>query len=254
MRQPIVMVVTGQKSVGKTYQNIIEIENYVQDTPLRKGRKVLIFDTNEEYTDYKTLDPRYISRFTSREIRRILPRYPNGTTMSLEDQKEMVATMLQKFKNGMLVLEDIDKYMMGARGQSIVGTLVTNRHSGLDILISHQSLSKMTTTEWENSGFLRMHKQMDDIDRYENRIPDYPLIKIASIIVADQYYSGNERYYIYVDRMKGKLRGCSESSFENGVKKYLNMNEREVKNEIKQGYFREDAMRNIVSRYKTYIK
>ena len=47
------MVTAGVQGVGKTYQNMYIIKNYVQDKLSTRvpGRKCLIFDTNGEYTE-----------------------------------------------------------------------------------------------------------------------------------------------------------------------------------------------------------
>ena len=46
------MCITGIQGVGKTYQNMHIIKDYVKDKFYNKvkGRKCLIFDTNGEYT------------------------------------------------------------------------------------------------------------------------------------------------------------------------------------------------------------
>ena len=48
-----IMVATAAKAGGKTEQTIKAIAKYIQNDPIRqkRGRKVVIFDTNGEYTD-----------------------------------------------------------------------------------------------------------------------------------------------------------------------------------------------------------
>ena len=62
-RQPMLMLTCGETGVGKTYRNILEIESYLRDNVLtgRKGRKVLIFDVNDDdYERYQTVSPDHI--------------------------------------------------------------------------------------------------------------------------------------------------------------------------------------------------
>lgn len=227
-RQPMLMLVCGETGVGKTFRNILEIENYLRNNPLlnRLGRKVLIFDVNDDdYECYTTVDPDFIHNLKLIRARRIRPLTRFGQTMSIEEKRDMVERMVKQFTDGLLVLEDLDKYMTGAKGQTIVGLLTTNRHHGLDIMISHQSIAKITTTEFQNCTWLRLHKQVDDITRYRNRIPNYFLVRIATLIVEEQYLIGNIRYFVYVNMRKLKLRGCSVQAFIRACKKYLDTEE-----------------------------
>ena len=227
-RQPMLMLVCGETGVGKTFRNRLEIENYLKDAPgeNRKGRKVLIFDVNDDdYECYTTVDPEQISKLKNIAARRIRPLTKYGDTMSLEEKRDMVERMVKQFSDGLLVLEDLDKFMTGAKGQTIVGLLTTNRHHGLDIMISHQSIAKITTTEFQNCTWLRLHKQVDDITRYRNRIPNYFLVRIASLIVEEQYLVGNIRFFVYINMRQLKLRGCTVKAYIRGCKKYLDTEE-----------------------------
>ena len=256
-RQPMLLLVCGETGVGKTYRNIKEIEHYMKGDPTtgRKARKVLIFDVNDDdYQRYRTVSPFHIKALTVVQARRIRPINRNGEVMSLEEKRDIVERMVRQFKNGLIVLEDIDKYMSGAKGQTIVGLLTTNRHSGLDIMIGHQSISKITTTEWQNCTYLRLHKQVDDVTRYKNRIPNYFLVRIATLIVEEQYALANtafqqgriskkaflkhKSFFVFVDMRKLKLRGCSRRAFIQACKKYIDTEEpAKVNRMLKERHF-----------------
>ena len=243
-REPMLVLVCGETGVGKTYRNLIEISRYMQSNPTtgRTGRKVLAFDVNDhDYPQFKTVRLNLIQNLTVVSARRIRPITPEGKTMSLEEKRDVVEEMVHRFKNGLLVLEDLDKYMVGAKGQTVVGLLTTNRHNGLDIMISHQSIAKITTTEWENCTWLRLHHQVDDISRYENRIPNFFLVRIATFIVDEQYdlanqafhegrigkeeYQQRRSFYVYVDMRRLKIRGVSRQAFIRAAKKYIDAHE-----------------------------
>lgn len=246
-RQPMLIVVCGETGVGKTYRNLLELRKYLKDSGTKKGRKVLIFDVNDDdYPMVKTVDPRFIGRLTKVQARRIRPLTPRGSNMTIAEKRELVELMVNKFRNGLLVLDDIDKYMTGAKGQTVVGLLTTNRHNGLDIMISHQSIAKVTTTEWQNCTWLRLHKQVDDVSRYKNRIPNYFLVRIATFIVDEQYelaadaYSSGQlaeiqfkrqkSYFVYVNMRKLKIRGCSKAAFIRACWKFIHQEKgREIK-------------------------
>jgi hypothetical protein len=227
-RQPMLMLTCGETGVGKTYRNILEIENYMRDHPSlgRKGRKVLIFDVNDDdYERYQTVSPDHIRDLKQVRARRIRPLTKYGDSMSTGEKRDTVERMVKQFSEGLLVLEDLDKYMTGAKGQTIVGLLTTNRHHGLDIMISHQSIAKITTTEFQNCTWLRLHKQVDDITRYRSRIPNYFLVRLATLIVEEQYLIGNIRFFVYLNMRKLRLRGCSQEAYIRACKKYLDTEE-----------------------------
>jgi len=243
-RQPMLMVVCGETGVGKTYRTVHEINRYTKRNSQtgKKGRKVLIFDVNDDdFTQYQTLHPDHIRAFKAVKARRIRPLTQSGKLMTLNQKRELVEKMVAQFTGGMLVLEDIDKFMVGAKGQAVVGVLCANRHSDLDILISHQSIAKITTTEWQNMTWLRLHKQVDDIFRYRNRIPNYPIVRIATFIVEEQYnlahlafekglltdedFTKRKSYFVYINMRKLKIRGCSKAAFIRAVKKYIDQEE-----------------------------
>ena len=243
-RQPMLMVVCGETGVGKTYRTVQEIKKYVKDisTTNKKGRKVLIFDVNDDdYTRFITIDPNHVKQFEEVRIRRIRPITRTGKMMTLTQKREIVEKIVAEFTNGLIVLEDIDKFMVGAKGQEVVGVLCANRHSDLDILISHQSIAKITTTEWQNMTWLRLHKQVDDISRYRNRIPNYSLVRIATFIVEEQYNLANDAFekqlidekqfqirksfFVYLDMRRLKIKGCSKAAFIRATKRFIDQEE-----------------------------
>ncbi|MEM7291409.1 MAG: zonular occludens toxin domain-containing protein [Pseudomonadota bacterium] len=270
-RQPMLVVVCGETGVGKTYRNVLEIRKYVKDgnSNGKKGRKVLIFDVNDDdYPMVKTVDPRYIGNLTSVQVRRIRPITPDGQNMTIADKREMVALMVNNFRNGLLVLDDIDKYMTGAKGQTVVGLLTTNRHNGLDIMISHQSIAKVTTTEWQNCTWLRLHKQVDDVARYKNRIPNYFLVRIATFIVDEQYdlaseavstglltedeFKRQKSFFVYVNMRKLKIRGCSKKAFIRACWKFIHQEKgREIKAMLNE--CNKDGSAVFASRYEAVL-
>lgn len=240
-RQPMTFVVCGETGVGKTYRNLIEISRYIKgQLNGSKGRKVLAFDVNDDdYPQFRTVSLNAIQKLKSICARRVRPIKPNGQNMNIEEKRETVEQIISKFKNGLLVLDDLDKYLVGAKGQSVVGLLTTNRHNGLDIMIGHQSISKITTTEWESVSILRLHRQVDDITRYRNRIPNFFLVCIATFIVDEQYdlanqafqeneiteleYKKRRSFFVYVDMRRLKIRGASKKAIIRATKKYIDL-------------------------------
>lgn len=248
-RQPMIMLVCGETGVGKTYRNKLEIERYMMDHLAvgKKGRKVLAFDTNDDdYPKFRTVSPNHLKALTKVAARRIRPFNSDGTPMDNDGKKEVITKIMKQYKNGLVVLDDIDHYMVGAKGQSMIGALCTVRHKGIDILLTHQSIAKVTTSEWQNCTWLRLHHQVDDVNRYKERIPKYDMVRIAQLIVDEQYelcsnafakgqisdkeYKAQKSFFVYVNMREQRIMGCSRAAFIRACKKFIDQEEsRKVK-------------------------
>jgi hypothetical protein len=226
MREPLLIIATGQKGVGKTYTTKQLIAQYTQSNPhtQKKGRKVLIYDVNMEYTQFKAIALKDLKKFTMQkrvEVRRVLPRMENGRIATIDEMMEIMNVILESYAGGLLILEDINRYLIGTQTQDIIGTIATNRHRDLDIIIHLQSLAAVTPRMWQNTSSVRFHKQMDSIDRYMNRIPYFEILKIAQILVENQYDGGNERFYCYVSGDESYVKGeFSKRSFQLACEEY----------------------------------
>jgi hypothetical protein len=275
-RMPLLTIVCGMKGVGKTWQGLKDIDRYVVDNPRtgKKARKALILDFNNEesYQKYKAVLPKYIKTLTEARARRIPPFDESGKPYDLDKMKKVAEYVIFNYTNGLLVLEDIDKYMTGAKGKSLIGAMTTNRHSGMDIIITHQSVSKVTQTEWQNAAFVRLHHQLDDVDRIEENLPNYPLMKIAQIIVDKRYYEAVRQYkeigaisedeykkrrsfFVYIDMLEHKIIGGTLDEFKASVMEFIRQNPRLISKRMKVGdvqgraLSREDAMRSLFGDY-----
>lgn len=248
-RQPMIMLVCGETGVGKTYRNKQEIKHYMMDNLVmgKKGRKVLAFDTNDDdYPQFHTVSPNHLKALTKVSSRRIRPFNPDGSPMDNDQKKEVITKIMKHYKNGLVVLDDIDHYMTGAKGQSMIGALCTVRHKGIDIVLTHQSVAKITTSEWQNCTWLRLHHQVDDVTRYRERIPKYQMVRIAQLIVDEQYelcsnafamgkiteqdYKIHKSFFVYVNMREQRIKGCSRAAFIRACKKFIDQEEsRKVK-------------------------
>ncbi len=248
-RQPMIMLVCGETGVGKTYRNKQEIKRYMMDHLAfgKKGRKVLAFDTNDDdYPQFRTVSPNHLKALTKVSSRRIRPFNSDGSPMDNDAKKEVITKIMKQFKNGLVVLDDIDHYMTGAKGQAMIGALCTVRHKGIDVLLTHQSVAKITTSEWQNCTWLRLHHQVDDVTRYRDRIPKYEMVRIAQIIIDEQYelcsnafamgkiteqeYKIQKSFFVYVNMREQRILGCSRAAFIRACKKFIDQEEsRKVK-------------------------
>ena len=274
-REPSLFIATGMKGVGKTYRTKQEIRSYIMDDPRtgRRGRPVLVFDVNGEYTDYQTVyyDVRetnekkrvqYIEQLKDkRGAYRILAFKPNKRPMNHSEKLQACFDICNFFRNGMIVLEDINKYMNDTKNDDFIGLLVGLRHVGIDLMIHLQSLSPITTRFWQNVNFIRFHKQSDDVLRYKNRIP-MPLMKIAQIVVNNEYRKGNERFMCYVNVPKERLIGVSKKQFIYACEQFVNSHKSELKPFLdrqdssggKVYSSRPEAIKAWISQYEYYLR
>jgi len=243
-RQPMLTIVCGETGVGKTYRNRQEVRIYLKDNPAigKAGRKVLAFDTNDDdYTAFKTVSPDLLHKLVAKRPRRIRPFNKDGSPMGKEDKKEVVKKILKYFRNGLILLDDIDDYMTGEKGQDMISALCTLRHKGVDIIFTHQSIGKVTRTAFQNCTWLRLHHQVDDVTYIKERIPKYPIVRIAQLIVDEQYdlaytafatgriseeeFERRASFFVYVNLRKQRLRGCSRAAYIRSCKKFIDQEE-----------------------------
>lgn len=239
------MITTGIQGVGKTYLNMYVIRDYVKDKFYNKvrGRKCLIFDTNGEYTaeqfaknDIENFNPKRIavkdvqswSKANIAECRRI-----DASSLGIDEKINIVQYLLRKttYSNGMLVLEDINTYVLNVTHmKEIVGGLVNLRHRAVDLLISYQSLRPVEPRIWQNARWIRMHYQADNVSDIKGKVNNPELMKISQILVNNRYFSGDKRFYVYIHNFANKVEGAfTKIEFRTACWEYLSANKREVK-------------------------
>ena len=242
-REAGMMVCTGIQGVGKTYQNMHIIKEYVKDNFYNKvrGRKCLIVDTNGEYTkeqfaknDIENFDPKRIalkdveqwSKVNTAECRRI-----DAKNVGIKDKKEILEYLLKTYRNGMLVIEDINTYIINVTHmEEIVGGLVNLRHRAVDILISYQSLRPVEPRIWQNARWIRMHYQADNVNDIKGKVNNPTLMKLAQLIVNNRYLGGDKRFFVYIHNFANKVEGkFTKKEFLDAAKQYLNANKKYVK-------------------------
>lgn len=222
MREPKLIIATGGKGVGKTYTTCKIIAKYIRSDGKtgKEGRKVLIFDVNEEYDntelrnnghgfETKLLAIEDIAKFANQtrpEVRRILARDKNGQPLGIDGKLEILSKILKYFRSGLLVMEDINNYLIDTKTGDIISVMTTNRHRDLDIYIHLQSLSPVTTRMWQNCSFVRFHKQNDSVSRYKNRLPIPEMYFIAETLVNIQCKM-DRRFYCYIDNEMSRISG-----------------------------------------------
>lgn len=247
-RQNGITIISGQQGVGKSHNIKKIIKDYVRDNPQtgKTGGKVLIYDVNDEYTDYLPIAWKDIKAQKPKTVRRVLPfRMKNGKVepFGIDELKEGFLVLLSEYQGGLLVLEDFNTYALNTRAQKVLSTLTRARHKQIDILIVLQEIGKVTKDLWSNISFYIYHKQTSDIDREREKITNFPMVKIADNIVNEQfnraqlaYDSGKidyEQYVIYksffvaINFKTNKITGCSKEAFIRAAYRFLKVTDKD---------------------------
>jgi len=231
MREPILMVGIGKKGVGKSYSTERMIESYVKGNPAKgvPARRALILDVNDEYSNIRAIrveDVPLFSVHTNIEVRRIRPFLDNGNKMSLDDVAQALFTILNTYRNGLLLVEDINKYISDTMPNDLVGAICTNRHIGVDIILHYQSIGRITSKVWQNVNTLRMHKFTDSVKRHKHKYEDkFEFLTIAENIVNRKHEEGDKRFHLYVDIDNEKVYGkFTAQEYELAAKKFIEDN------------------------------
>jgi hypothetical protein len=146
--------------------------------------------------------------------------------MTLDEWANALFYVLNRFQNGLLLIEDINKFIGDHLPHDLVGAIATNRHVGLDIVLSYQSLGRINTKIWGNLNLMRFHKNVESVERHKNKFPDkYEMMRIAELIVNNEYHKGNNRFFLYVDMDEEKVRGeVNDEMIEYGLSNYIHEN------------------------------
>lgn len=263
-REAGMMCVTGIQGVGKTYLNQHIIYDYCRDKIYSKvkARKCLIFDTNGEYTRAQ-FEKNNLPNFDAKVIAlRDIPSWgvsPNiecrridAKSLPIKEKREAIEYMMRYFKNGMLVLEDVNTYILNvSHMEKIVSGLVSLRHRAVDVLISYQSLRPVEPRIWQNSRWVRMHYQADNVNDIKGKVNNPTMYKIGQYIVNNRYFAGDKRFYCYLHNFENKIEGdFTLQEFETACAQYVNANKKYLK-EFKEmnNCTDQEAVKGLVDQY-----
>lgn len=237
-RECRIIIACGKRGVGKSVETIRMIDEYVQGNP-SKGvppRKALIFDVNDEFSSFwffgqqrsiKAIAIKDIMKFSIHpkvEVRRIRPFWDDGKKMTINDMAEVLGIILDNYRNGLLLVEDINKYLSDAMPSDLIGSLATSRHIGLDIISHFQNIGRAGNPKLlGNLNMIRLHKTNDTVERHKNKFEEKTeLLQIAEYIINKRYFDGDIRFFVYVDVENMKIRGkLTHEEVENGIHQYI---------------------------------
>lgn len=240
-REPFVLIACGKKGVGKTVATIEAIYRYVSGNPANgtPPRKALIFDVNDEFSSFwyhgqthsiKALSIRDIVKFCVHpkvEVRRIRPYFDDGRKMSLDDMADVLSIILENYRNGLLLVEDINKYTNDSMKGDLVGSLATVRHIGIDLIAHYQSIGRAANPKLlGNTRIIRLHKTNDTVARHKNKFEERAeILQVAESIVEKKHNDGDKRFYLFVDIDENKINGkFDDEDIEYAIQDYVSKN------------------------------
>lgn len=237
-RECRIIIACGKRGVGKSVETIRMIDDYVAGNPAKgvPPRKALIFDVNDEFSSFwyfgqtrriKAIAIKDILKFSIHpkiEVRRIRPFWDDGKKMTINDMAEVLGIILDNYRNGLLLVEDINKYLSDAMPSDLIGSLATSRHIGLDIVSHFQNIGRAGNPKLlGNLNMIRLHKTNDTVERHKNKFEEKTeILQIAEYLINNRYFGGDTRYFVYVDVENMKIRGkFSREEVDNAVHQYI---------------------------------
>jgi hypothetical protein len=245
-RQPKITIACGRRGTGKSIETIEMIYKYVSGNPAKNiaGRKALIFDVNDEFGTFtfkdgkkhqiKSLRISDIAAFSNQktpELRRVRNYWDNGKRLTIKDMQQVLSIILENYKDGLLLVEDINKYTSTAFKMDLVGSLATIRQAGIDLVAHYQLIQRAANpTILGMTNYFRLHSTFDSITnpKIKARFGDkVPIMSIAEELVKNRYNTGVESsdgvfYSVYIDMENGKIKGrFTKKEVELAIQNYI---------------------------------
>lgn len=242
-RSPILIIPTGAQDIGKSYQTLRQaiFQAYVAE----HKRKSLLFDTNNEYEVYeiegkkhyiKSIGHNDVIKYGNSkipEVRRIVPFKPNGLPMSPEEAEGLLIRVIEEFRGGTLVIEDLNRLYGDSLPVSISGLLCNVRHRNCDVVFHLQSIARVLPKMLQNAKVIRFHYQLDTIANSAEKLKgEMEIYQIAEKMVTKEYDKGGTsvRFFVYIYRMARKLKGAfSPKMLSEAIMEYISENQRILK-------------------------
>jgi hypothetical protein len=243
-REAKFILAIGKKGVGKTFKTLQEITYFMKAT----GRQVLFIDANDEYgnvrSDHKDASfpdiqalaledvPKWVLSKRC-EARRILPYDKTGKPYNNNEMQAVMKQVLKTFKNGCLVIEDMTKYVSDSTPADLIGSIIAQRHSSVDIYIHFQSIGKAAHPKlYANCTIIRLHNVEDNVERHAPKFPETTTLFLAENIMKIKCKT-NVRFCCYVWKEDKKIKGAfTKKEFEEAIVAYIQDNPKIYRKEL----------------------
>jgi len=253
-RKPKLMGVAGLKGVGKTFTTMKDIRVYVKGTP-RLGvppSKVLIFDVNNEFTEVKTIplkSLRWFSAHPMAQARRVVPFDDEGVELSRDKKQDTLMFILKSFRGGLLLVEDMYNYTSDSMKTDLIGTLTSQRHKNLDIIVHSQGIGRLFNPKLvAQLHTIRMHLTQDHVSTYRKRIEEhYPILAITERLVIMKNSvlpKGKKYFYAYANLQDSLITGdFTKDELLKSIGLYISLHQSETINPLLKS---KDRMGNFI--------
>lgn len=241
-REAKLIMVAGRKGVGKTFQTLHQIANYLSSNASRQGRKVLIFDVNNEFGNVredhnnsklpnigliKLSQVPAFAKITRPFAKRVSVFKDDGQRMTLAEMAQALGFILEHYRNGLLLIEDINKYITDSLPGDLIGAICTQRHVSVDVIIHVQTVGKLFHPKlWGNCNEIRLHRTDDTVERHKNKISgNLEHLLIMEKLIELKFKAGETRFCCYLNKDTGKIKGrFTLNDFKQAVEDYLSSN------------------------------
>lgn len=256
------MIPVASQGVGKSHANKLLICEYVKDKLATKvkGRKVLIFDPNGEYSPEgfgtEGIPALNIKRIAVKDVEKwclspiVEVRRLDLKPLNMDEKFIVLNYVIEVVRGCLFLIEDINKTVLDvAHIKRIVGTIVGLRHRGVDVIAPYQALRDVPPRFLSNCKYVRMHYFAGDSQDVKGKLTEPEVYKIAQIIVNTRYYLAvsafknkqideteykrRRSFHVYVYTDPHKIEGpFSKIEFSDAVKKYLRINKKIINDEV----------------------
>lgn len=204
-REAVTILAIGEKGVGKTFTSMNFFkDNYIKTIGPKKGRKVLIFDTNGEFPDIEPLHFEQIKYFNQQkvvEIRRVLAVDPvTYKPLGVDGKARLLERIFEEQtpRDMGVFLEDLNSYITQTTSKQMIDVLTTNRHKAIDLFIHLQTFRAVPPRIWGNVNLIRLHKTGDGVRQVLNKVRNAKLTEVAYNIVEEKCKQ-DIRFYVWID-------------------------------------------------------
>lgn len=252
MTDNFLMIATGAMGHGKSEETLKDLLFVAYSDKAPRNRNALIIDTNNEFgvkrlgngktIKIKTIQKEEIVAFNNNpqpQVRRIV--IPQNV-----DEEKFVISVLNSFRGGICLLDDINNIWFGNIPKKLVKTIISVRHR-MQLVFHQQTIAKCNPTMWQNTMWIRYHYQFDSVRQSANKITgSLELFEIAEKLVnkvhskchcpRNKCSCGNRYFYVFIDRMFKRICGkFTKLDFQKSVREYIAENPRILKQKLNAG-------------------
>lgn len=238
-RGRILLIATGMQGIGKSFLSLNQA--LYQAYKAKHKNKCLIFETNiGEYKECEIdgtihkipqIGHNDIIRYGNHpkpDVRRISPCSKKGVPMSDIDTENLLIKVLNEFRGGSIIAEDLNKIFGDNLPDAITGALCNVRHRNCDLTLHLQSVGRIGVKMLQNVKVVRYHYQLEPIENSRDKLKgETEIFMIAEKLVNEQFTNGNRYFCVYIYREIKKIRGkFSPRMFSVAIQEYISENSR----------------------------